>query len=571
MSTSDMTPDEEERIELLHNEIPKPQEMASRGVPKAAKRSPWSGMMARQGHSGSHRINRLKPGSRFVLTKDGLRMACSSQEEHDDQAALLEPDRKRPMTSRYLDITLIPDRPPEPRAMFSKKLGARIELRKQLLLRRRWLVDLMLAVAITGIILMVIENELYYIDTSEKDTTVSLMLKIFMSISTAVLLVAICLYYHTGAEIKMLDAKVDDPLAVTSFATWACLASELLVCAVHPFPGDIKAYMSTIGGHMGKYHMDGILSVLMMFRLYLVGRFLVVHSPLLTDESTQTISAVSHVKISMFFVFKAAMSDHPGTVITLTMLSMYTISVWAMRTCEMYYTSIDEAHSFTESMWLSAITFLTVGYGDLTPETHCGRFIAIVTGLMGLASTALLVAVVAKKLEQTRSERYVFNYLSLIHLEHKRKGAAADVIKFAIKVYTLKKILARHNSKMNRMNVTYMSWRLSNSIRAMRSTRVARLRVEEASVGLTELSQQVSQTQSLISMLATSQGQILDKLTDLQERVRERDYDEDIFSTDEGTGKDDRGSRDPGKDEAESGWLGTGLLKNLYRQNPGDN
>ena len=53
-------------------------------------------------------------------------------------------------------------------------------------------------------------------------------------------------------------------------------------------------------------------------------------------------------------------------------------------------------------MWLSAITFLTVGYGDLTPMTHCGRFIAIVTGLMGLASTALLVAVLAKKLEQTR-------------------------------------------------------------------------------------------------------------------------------------------------------------------------
>ena len=292
-----------------------------------------------------------------------------------------------------------------------------------------------------------------------------------------------------------------------------------------------------------------------------------VHSPLLTEKSTQTISAVSHVKISLFFVFKAAMNDNPGTVITVTMLSMYAISVWSMRTCEMYYTTIDEAHSFTESMWLSAITFLTVGYGDLTPATHCGRFIAILTGLMGLATTALLVAVAARKVEQTRSERSVFNYLSMIHLEHRKKSVAADVIKNAIRVHVLKKRVIKKNTQMSQIALTYMAWRLSNSIRAMRSVRVARQRVEETSVGLTELSQQVSQTQATIAMLAASQGQILDKLTDLQERLRERDqvYEEDMFSTDDGGGRSDRGSRN---DDRESGnsWLGRGLLKNLISE-----
>uniref|UniRef100_A0A0B7A3Y4 Potassium channel domain-containing protein n=1 Tax=Arion vulgaris TaxID=1028688 RepID=A0A0B7A3Y4_9EUPU len=413
-------------------------------------------------------------------------MTSNGIDTSSEQSIPLFQDKLRDSTSRYVDMTLITERPMEHRSTFTKKLGARIELRKQLLLRRKWLVDMMLSMAVVGIILMIVENELYYLNVAEKKTTVSMILKLFTTISTCLLLVAICLYYRTGAEIRMLDARVDDPLAVTSMSTWFSLIVELLVCAVHPIPGDIQVYMTTITGITDLVHMDGIFSVLMMFRLYLIGRFLVVHSPLLTDPSTQTISAVSHVKIDMFFVFKAAMADHPGQVIAFTMLSMYSVSVWAMRTCELYYTHLSQAHSLTQSMWLAAITFLTVGYGDLTPRTHCGRFISVVTGLMGLASTALLVAVVAKKIEQSRSDKYVYNYLSLIHLQCKRKNAAADVIKFSIKAFSAKKTHSQEPTHSHRINMRYLSWKLSNAIRSMRSTRAARQRVEEASVGLTD-------------------------------------------------------------------------------------
>jgi len=33
-------------------------------------------------------------------------------------------------------------------------------------------------------------------------------------------------------------------------------------------------------------------------------------------------------------------------------------------------------------MWMIAITFLSVGYGDIVPNTYCGRGIAIATGVM---------------------------------------------------------------------------------------------------------------------------------------------------------------------------------------------
>lgn len=80
-------------------------------------------------------------------------------------------------------------------------------------------------------------------------------------------------------------------------------------------------------------------------------------------------------------------------------------------------------------MWLIAITFLSVGFGDIVPNTYCGRGIAVSTGIMvqinrnyygrlliffyfqGAGCTALLVAVVSRKLELTRAEKHVHNFM----------------------------------------------------------------------------------------------------------------------------------------------------------------
>jgi len=33
-------------------------------------------------------------------------------------------------------------------------------------------------------------------------------------------------------------------------------------------------------------------------------------------------------------------------------------------------------------MWLIAVTFLAIGYGDIVPNTYCGRAICVASGLM---------------------------------------------------------------------------------------------------------------------------------------------------------------------------------------------
>jgi hypothetical protein len=106
-------------------------------------------------------------------------------------------------------------------------------------------------------------------------------------------------------------------------------------------------------------------------------------------------------------------------------------------------------------MWLTAVTFFAIGYGDLVPNTYCGRGICVAVGLtvscnntnnnnnnnvisifkrqngyvnslrmfvtchQGAGCTALVVAVLARKLELTRAEKHVHNFMMDTQLSKK--------------------------------------------------------------------------------------------------------------------------------------------------------
>jgi len=65
--------------------------------------------------------------------------------------------------------------------------------------------------------------------------------------------------------------------------------------------------------------------------------------------------------------------------------------------------------------------------------------IAAFIGLFGLVLSALLIAIISQKLVLTREEKYVHTFVLNKRLAKKRKNEAANVIKFAIKVWYSKR------------------------------------------------------------------------------------------------------------------------------------
>ena len=64
-----------------------------------------------------------------------------------------------------------------------------------------------------------------------------------------------------------------------------------------------------------------------------------------------------------------------------------------------------EGMGYGEALYLTLITGLTVGYGDLAPATVLGRIVSILIGLTGLIFFGLIVAIANHALGQTAQEK----------------------------------------------------------------------------------------------------------------------------------------------------------------------
>ena len=386
-----------------------------------------------------------------------------------------------------------------------KSLGQKLKIRCDLMKRRRLMVDIICGLALLGIVLMMIETELFIYQYTDKTDLLSQMLKICMSISTVFLLLCICYSYYIDLQIRALEAGVKDWTSVIKNSTVLCLFLELIICSLHPFPGAMNIQYTSPGGQPKIVSIDAALSILMLTRLYLIAKFAVVHSRLLTDTSTNSIGALSKIKINSLFVLKAVMVRSPSALLLAVMVTTFLVNSWAMRACEIYYHEDPYANSYLEVMWLIATTFLTVGYGDKIPQSYCGRYISVVTGIMGVLTTALLVAIVARQLEQTRPERYVFNMVTRIQIEKQKKTAAANVIKAKIRLWILKKYGAEHDAPKLRRE---FEDQLIASIKQLRAAKVEMAHVGEFNVGIIEVSEAVNRISDAIDGIAERQGMV---------------------------------------------------------------
>lgn len=142
---------------------------------------------------------------------------------------------------------------------------------------------------------------------------------------------------------------------------------------------------------------------------------------------------------------------------------------------------------------------LCLGYGDIVPSTYCGRgkkecgidwreflddvlAIAAMTGIVGVFSTALLVAVISQKLELSRSEKYVHNFVAGVQLSKALKNQAANVVKFGWKVWFLKR-------KGKHMMIHYIQAQrqLLTSIHYLRKIKQQQRKLTDNCVSLLEL------------------------------------------------------------------------------------
>jgi len=62
--------------------------------------------------------------------------------------------------------------------------------------------------------------------------------------------------------------------------------------------------------------------------------------------------------------------------------------------------SIVEKIDFWNAQYLSFVTALTIGYGDLTPHTPFGKIICIILAIIGMVFIGIMTAAAIKSIEK---------------------------------------------------------------------------------------------------------------------------------------------------------------------------
>uniref|UniRef100_A0A3Q2CXL9 Potassium intermediate/small conductance calcium-activated channel, subfamily N, member 1a n=1 Tax=Cyprinodon variegatus TaxID=28743 RepID=A0A3Q2CXL9_CYPVA len=316
----------------------------------------------------------------------------------------------------------------------NRDIGYKLGHRRALFEKRKRLSDYALIFGMFGIVVMVTETELSW-GVYTKVESISSISNVLLS-----LLFLIVLF--------MVDNGADDWRIAMTYERIFFIVLELLVCAIHPIPGQYVFTWTarlafTYTPSVADADVDIILSIPMFLRLYLIGRVMLLHSKLFTDASSRSIGALNKINFNTRFVMKTLMTICPGTVLLVFSISSWIIAAWTVRVCERYHDKQEVTSNFLGAMWLISITFLTIGYGDMVPHTYCGKGVCLLTGIMGAGCTALVVAVVARKLELTKAEKHVHNFMMDTQLCKRVKNTAANVLRETWLIYKHTKLVKK--------------------------------------------------------------------------------------------------------------------------------
>ncbi|KAK3691359.1 hypothetical protein RRG08_036163 [Elysia crispata] len=403
-----------------------------------------------------------------------------------------------------------------------ENVGIRLALRKELYAKRKRICDVSLAMAVLGIVLMILETELAAAHIFSRSDTASILLKMCMTASTVALLIFIFIYHKLGVQLFTVNNSMDDwRLAMTPMRVCSALA-ELLICLVHPIPGEfyIFWYTTESDGNLSdtpvKVPLDVLLSLPMFLRLYLVCRFLMLHSRLYQDASSQSLGALNRIHFNFRFIFKSFMALYPDYFLCIFMVSLFIITSWTLRLCEMYN---DAYHArvhgnFLNSMWLIAVSFLTVGYGDIVPNSYCGRGIAVLTGIMGTGCTALIVAVLARKLELSQAEKYVHNFVREIELGGRLKTEAANVVKCGWKLFKYQR--KTNKTREEERKVLQLQTKLLHAIYNIRELKNRRRRLTDNAVTIVEVHKAQNEMSRAVTAVRAGQAHLEERLAGVE-------------------------------------------------------
>jgi len=231
------------------------------------------------------------------------------------------------------------------------------------------------------------------------------------------------------------------------------LLLELLFVGVHLPPGvTFETGYKSIDNFVS-HRGETILCLVNTCRVYLLFRS--IREALLSRlPKRQTIARMSRVEMDSSFALKLVLNSWNGYIyIAAWWLASLLFSAYWFRSLEMtacllpsathplclepeattwyingeFVEKVNNAE-FTSALWFNIVTSLSVGYGDVVPDTHVGKFIACIMAVVGIIASSLLAAALSEVLQFTGDEAGLIQLVVREQKREKLRVASAQVI-----------------------------------------------------------------------------------------------------------------------------------------------
>nr|WP_181726082.1 potassium channel family protein [Planococcus sp. (in: firmicutes)]QJS06173.1 ion transporter [Planococcus sp. (in: firmicutes)] len=95
-------------------------------------------------------------------------------------------------------------------------------------------------------------------------------------------------------------------------------------------------------------------------------------------------------------------------------------------------------NTFADAIWWAVVTTTTVGYGDISPETPIGRFLAVILMLVGIGIIGTLTSAITSFFNKEETKTHEKKLLEILHKIEDIESLSKDDIEI-IKLYIKKK------------------------------------------------------------------------------------------------------------------------------------
>ncbi|KJH47528.1 calmodulin binding domain protein [Dictyocaulus viviparus] len=351
--------------------------------------------------------------------------------------------------------------------------------------------------------LMIIENELTAAGIVTVGSLSSLCLKSLIVGSTIVLVVFVTYFHIIEVQLFMNANAADDWRVALTLRRMIQIGGELFLCSLCPLPFEVGQWGRGKVSSRTLHSLNVFVSIAMFFRLYWLCRVMLLHSRLFTDASSRSIAGLNRVNFNARFILKTLMTLCPGKMLIIFTAFLWVMAGWILRLCERDSVNIDHRKNldYISSIWMVAITFLSVGYGKQKKNGTC--------------ASSMVVAVVARKLELTRAEKHVHNFMMDNQLTKKLKHSAANVLRETWLIYKFRKKV----EKVDYARIRQHQRKFLVAIYEMRKVKRDQRKLAENFVSLGDIAKTSSNTYDLIQDVHETQEGLSLRITAIEHQL----------------------------------------------------